>query len=34
VRSAKPGAINSRKNRAPPPRAIFKDGKVSYFHFA
>ncbi|RSH83312.1 40S ribosomal protein S26 [Apiotrichum porosum] len=27
VRSDKPGAINSRKNRAPPPRAIFKDGK-------
>nr|XP_031857933.1 uncharacterized protein CI109_006645 [Kwoniella shandongensis]KAA5525005.1 hypothetical protein CI109_006645 [Kwoniella shandongensis] len=27
VRSAKPGAINSRKNRLPPPRAIFKDGK-------
>ena len=29
VRSDKPGAVNSRKNRAPPPRAIFKDGKVS-----
>nr|XP_018265622.1 30S small subunit ribosomal protein S26 [Kwoniella dejecticola CBS 10117]OBR87780.1 30S small subunit ribosomal protein S26 [Kwoniella dejecticola CBS 10117] len=27
VRSAKPGAINSRKNRLPPPRAVFKDGK-------
>lgn len=27
VRSDKVGAINSRKNRAPPPRAIFKDGK-------
>ncbi|EKD00486.1 hypothetical protein A1Q2_05151 [Trichosporon asahii var. asahii CBS 8904] len=27
VRSDKPGAINSRKNRAPPPRAIFRDGK-------
>ncbi|KAI9636472.1 ribosomal protein S26e [Dioszegia hungarica] len=27
VRSGKPGAINSRKNRAPPPRAIFRDGK-------
>lgn len=27
VRSTKPGAINARKNRAPPPRAIFKDGK-------
>ena len=29
VRSGKKGAINSRKNRAPPPRAIFRDGKVS-----
>lgn len=28
VRSAKAGAINSRKNRLPPPRAVFKDGKV------
>lgn len=28
VRSDKPGAINIRKNRLPPPRAIFKDGKV------
>lgn len=28
VRSAKPNAINSRKNRAPPARAIFRDGKV------
>lgn len=28
VRSDKAGAINSRKNRLPPPRAIFKDGKV------
>ncbi|BEJ02077.1 hypothetical protein CcaverHIS631_0607590 [Cutaneotrichosporon cavernicola] len=27
VRSDKVGAINGRKNRAPPPRAIFKDGK-------
>jgi small subunit ribosomal protein S26e len=27
VRSAKPGAVNSRKNRAPPPRPRFKDGK-------
>lgn len=27
VRSGKPGAINSRKNRLPPPRAIFRDGK-------
>ena len=27
VRSAKPNAINSRKNRAPPARAIFRDGK-------
>lgn len=27
VRSTKPGAINARKNRLPPPRAIFKDGK-------
>lgn len=27
VRSGKPGAINSRKNRAPPPRVIFRDGK-------
>lgn len=31
VRSAKPNAINSRKNRAPPARAIFRDGKVSSF---
>ena len=31
VRSAKAGAINSRKNRLPPPRAIFKDGKVCSF---
>ena len=30
VRSAKPNAINSRKNRAPPARAIFRDGKVSH----
>jgi ribosomal protein S26 len=29
VRSAKPGAVNSRKNRTPPPRPRFKDGKVS-----
>ncbi len=27
-RSAKPGAVNSRKNRVPPPRPRFKDGKV------
>ncbi|ORX38856.1 putative component of the small ribosomal subunit [Kockovaella imperatae] len=27
VRSGKKGAINSRKNRAPPPRAVFRDGK-------
>ena len=32
VRSDKPGAINSRKNRLPPPRAIFKDGKVRWIH--
>jgi ribosomal protein S26 len=30
VRSAKPGAVNSRKNRTPPPRPRFKDGKVSF----
>lgn len=27
VRSNKTGAINARKSRAPPPRAIFKEGK-------
>ncbi|EIW71301.1 30S small subunit ribosomal protein S26 [Tremella mesenterica] len=27
VRSDKPGAINSRKNRLPPPRQVFRDGK-------
>lgn len=28
VRSGKPGAVNSRKTRTPPPRPRFKDGKV------
>ncbi|GHJ87145.1 hypothetical protein NliqN6_3547 [Naganishia liquefaciens] len=27
VRSGKPGAVNSRKTRTPPPRPRFKDGK-------
>jgi len=27
VRSGKPGAVNSRKDRLPPPRPVFKDGK-------